>query len=112
MSTAAAIFNRANIVFLLKAERGLGELTAASRAARVWSRVCVDGPSTMGVRCNAAVAWVRMLPRPMNEETDRINRNPQRLGDLLVATILNAVKAECLSLLGCNAPERQTKLAG
>jgi hypothetical protein len=48
----------------------------------------------------------------MNENTDRVDRNPQRLGDLLVATILNAVKAECLGLLGWDAPERQTKLAG
>ena len=48
----------------------------------------------------------------MNENTDRVDRNLQRLGDLLVATLLDAVQAECLSLPGGNAPERQTKLAG
>ena len=48
----------------------------------------------------------------MNKHADRIDRDLQSLGDLLVATIFHAVQAESLGLPGCNAARRLAQLAG
>jgi hypothetical protein len=54
----------------------------------------------------------KTVPRPMHENTDRVDRDVQLLGDLLIAPVLEAVKAECHRLVWRDLSQGPAELIG